>query len=57
MGTEKQSIASKKQWLKLSIKKRRARTIDASIARWKNITQKERSEHAKKMALARWGNK
>lgn len=53
MGTDKHSIATKKQWAKLSKKKRAERMKPLKEARWKNISAKKRSEHARMMALAR----
>ncbi len=55
MGSIKQSIASKKQWSKLSLRERRKRMQPLSKARWSDKSDRARTMHARKMAVARWG--
>lgn len=57
MGTTKQSKATKLQWSKLDITKRRKRMKKLTDNRWVGVSKKKRKLHAIKMAEARWGTK
>lgn len=54
MGSKKQSIASKRQWAKLTLSQRQKRMKKLSRLRWVGMTPDERARHASKIAKARW---